>query len=63
MKKSNLNFDTICLAYPTLLYWLIKTTLMPADYLKKNKYPLISLGKYKPSPDEALTFESNFLKL
>ena len=62
-EKSNLNFDTICLAYPT------SPLLDYKDYVnacrlfeKKNKYPLISVGKYKPSPDEALTFKSKFLK-
>jgi len=62
-KKLNLSFDTICLAYPT------SPLLDYNDYInackffeKKNKYPLISVGKYRPSIDEALITKSRFIK-
>ena len=62
-KKLNFNFDTICLAYPT------SPLLDYKDYLnacklfeKKNKYPLISVGKYRSSLDGALISKSNFIK-
>jgi N-acylneuraminate cytidylyltransferase len=62
-KKLNLSFDTICLAYPT------SPLLDYNDYInackffeKKSKYPLISVGKYRPSIDEALIIKSRFIK-
>jgi pseudaminic acid cytidylyltransferase len=62
-KKLNLNFDTICLAYPTSPLLDYKDYINACKFFeKKNKYPLISVGKYKPSLDEALIFKSRFLK-
>ena len=62
-KKLNLNFDTICLAYPTSPLLDYKDYVDACKFFEKNnKYPLISVGKYRPSVDEALIFKSNFLR-
>lgn len=62
-KKLNFNFDTICLAYPTSPLLDHKDYINACKFFeRKNKYPLISVGKYRPSLDEALISKSRFLK-
>jgi len=62
-EKLNLNFDTICLAYPTSPLLDYKDYINACKFFeKKNKYPLISVGKYRPSIDEALIIKSKFIK-
>jgi CMP-N-acetylneuraminic acid synthetase len=62
-KKLNLYFDTICLAYPTCPLLDYQDYINACKFFeKKKKYPLISVGKYKPSIDEALIQKSKFVE-
>jgi CMP-N-acetylneuraminic acid synthetase len=62
-KKKNINFDTICLAYP-MAPLINKNDFIKACKLfekSKKKFPLAAVCKFKPSIDEALVLKKGIL--